>query len=103
MSPGNGSRNRIPKSFKLAGLEITSRVNNEILKDNKIGGALYHRQEIIHVDQGVPIETIEQAYVHEVVHWILFIMNNKLINDEEFVDLFAHLLYQALTTMEKKE
>ena len=71
-----------------------------MLNDSKIGAALYHLQKIAIVDEVVPQETIEQAYIHEVVHWILFLMGSEKAEDEQFVDVFAHLLYQAMKTME---
>ena len=39
-------------------------------------------------------ERQEQVYLHELVHWILYMMQNDLRNDEKFVELFSHFLYQ---------
>lgn len=90
----------IPKSFCLAGLTIT--VKQKPLKnesDRCIGHADYQRQAIELTTGLVPLETLEQTFYHEEVHWILHIMGrDELRDDEKFVDMFAHLLYQAIKT-----
>lgn len=90
----------IPSKFQLAGLEILTKLEKGmILKQGKIGESRYHNQTIaLDVDHS-PRQTIEQAYVHEVVHWILYVMNeHKLREKEKFVDTFAQLLFQGLQT-----
>jgi len=47
-----------------------------------------------------PQSWIEQAFLHELVHDILYHMESEKNDDEKFVNLFASLLHQALTTME---
>lgn len=45
--------------------------------------------------------SIEHTFCHELVHQILYLTeHNKLNKNEAFVDCFAGLLHQALTTME---
>jgi predicted SprT family Zn-dependent metalloprotease len=54
--------------------------------------------EIGHSQAGV-----EQTFCHELTHSILYAMGElKLYANEKFVDLFGHLLHQALTTQEFK-
>jgi hypothetical protein len=43
-------------------------------------------------------EMQEQWFFHELIHHILHQMNHKLRSDEAFVNLFASLLHQALST-----
>lgn len=91
---------RYPTEFQLAALKIRTVIDDKIIQENRVGAALYHRQEIKCASTGAPYTTLEQAYVHELVHWILFVMGRcELRDDEQFVDGFAQLLYQAATTM----
>ncbi len=90
----------IPKEVTLAGIPIKTIFDNTLIKEhNIIGKADYEHQEIVIDTSVAPRETTEQAYLHELVHYILYIMGkHDLRNDEAFVDLFAHLLYQAKET-----
>lgn len=93
----------IPSHVVLAGIPIDIVLVQDFMKNNKaIGQSFYLRQQIvIDPDAGGP-DIVKQALLHEVVHWILFIMNEyELRNNEKFVDTFAHLLYQALDSMER--
>lgn len=43
--------------------------------------------------------SIEHTYIHELVHWLFYLSGKKDLNDDEvFVDVFAGLLHQVLTT-----
>lgn len=91
---------RIPITFQIAGLTFTVALDDKLAEATKqLGIVDYHQQKIVIDPSHAPKETTEQAYFHELVHTILFIMNeDELQNNERFVDLFAHLLYQALST-----
>jgi hypothetical protein len=52
---------------------------------------------LIQVRKGTKSVT-EQTFLHELVHAVLFCMNNSLYENEEFVDTFAGLAHQALTS-----
>jgi len=87
----------ISKTFNLAGLTITTEIDNTLCKSRNIAAeAQYPGQKIVldttlHAPQG-----IEQNWIHEKVHFILYVMNrHDLRQDEAFVDVFAHLLYQS--------
>ena len=44
-------------------------------------------------------ETMEQAFWHELIHFITFMMSeDELRNNEKFVDIAAHFLHQAVKT-----
>ena len=59
----------------------------------------YNEQEISIDKQHARKEFTEQTMCHEVTHWILYMMNeDALRNNEKFVDLFGHFLYQYLKT-----
>lgn len=88
---------RIPKKFKICGIEVQVIAKPGMLEDKKVIGLAVYKEQAIYIDtECAPEETVEQAIVHEIVHWILFIMNNELVNDEKFVDMFAHLAYQIM-------
>jgi hypothetical protein len=76
-----------------------------IHNDNLVGCAVYRDNKII-LQQGTPAVPViksqfEQTFLHELVHFILDAMGkSELRANEEFVDLFAGLLHQALTTGE---
>lgn len=93
----------VPKSFWLGGLKINVQLDDTFVEQhNCIGQAGYHRQEIRLDPAAAPMQTTEQAYLHELVHWIFYMMNeHELRNNERLVDLFAHFLYQALITAER--
>jgi S-ribosylhomocysteine lyase LuxS involved in autoinducer biosynthesis len=43
-------------------------------------------------------DLMEHVYLHELTHVVLGSMNHALQTNEKFVDVFAGLLHQALTT-----
>lgn len=89
----------IPQSFWLGGLKVNVKIDETLKHDRMIGRADYTSQEI-RIDPSVAsLQFVEQSYLHELVHWIFFMMNeHELRDNERVVDLFAHFLYQALTT-----
>lgn len=91
----------IPKKFTLAGIEVTVILDDQLMINEKMyGKSDYQRQEIRIDPTAAPKQTVEQAFIHELVHWVLYIQNrHDLRNDEDFVDAFAHLLYQSLKTI----
>lgn len=92
----------IPRSFQLGGLKIDVVLDNTFIdQHNCVGQAVYIEQKIIIDPSKTPQQTTEQAFVHELVHWIFYMMNeHELRNNERIVDCFAHFLYQALVTKE---
>lgn len=93
---------QIPKTFELAGLKITVEHDNDAIKKHSfIGKSDFSFQKIVMDMTTVPRQTTEQAFLHELVHWILYIQGeHELRMNEKFVDQFAHLLYQALESGE---
>lgn len=90
----------IPHSFTLAGLTIDIVKSDTLIKEKGIIGQANYSEQKIYIDAShSPDDSIEQAFYHELTHFILFVMNeDKLRNNEKFVDVFSHLLYQALKT-----
>lgn len=90
----------IPIKVTLAGIDIHV-VRDKTLVERKkvIGEASYSDQKIFIDLTKAPIQSTEQAYYHELIHWILFILNeHDLRSNEKFVDTFGHLLYQAISS-----
>jgi predicted SprT family Zn-dependent metalloprotease len=98
---------RIPTAFQLYGQTIkVNRVVDLMHRQASVGECRF-RDEVINLQKNTKDNPhteaeMEQAFLHELTHMILHFMANKLVDDEEFVDAFAHLLHQALTTGEYK-
>lgn len=90
----------IPQSFQLGGLTIDVLFQEKIAKNAGMIGVAEYAVQQIRLDPTIATkQTTEQAYFHELTHWILFTMGEaELCNNEKFVDVFAHFLYQALKT-----
>lgn len=94
----------IPQSFDLLGHKITIKsVENLQCDEGKIGS--YHplRHEIClqpsHKGGFISRTEIEQTFFHELVHAILISMGETELNaNEKFVDMFAGLLHQSIST-----
>ncbi len=94
----------IPTSFNILGQVINVVFNSEKMDDKHALGYLESDLNVItltDISNGkqLPMSSIEQTYLHEVVHLILRHMGeDDLYKNEKFVDLFAGLLHQILTT-----
>lgn len=97
---------QIPRRFKLQGHTINVLFDNQLLhKDDNRGAAVYRRAEIhlqpISQDNPIPQSYIEEAFLHELTHFIFHAAGYEEDRvDEAKVWRFSHLLHQALTTME---
>lgn len=105
---------RIPKRFKLLGHTIEVKLDPKLQSDrNWAGAASYEDSEITlqPITESTPRSKTkyEQTFCHELIHHLLWhggaAINHRLDGEyihqkEEFVDLLASLLHQALTTME---
>ena len=100
---------RIPVKITLAGIDIEVVLDPLAVSEaNFIGKADYVKQRIIIDNTRAMKQTTEQSFCHELVHWILHIMGEyALQQNEKFVEIFSQLLYQAISTsvweIEEKE
>ena len=96
------SSSLIPKSFMLGGLKINVQFDTNLSSKKKVIGEAHYAKQMIRLDPSIAlVQSVEQAFLHELTHWIFYVMNEEsLRNNEKIVDLFAHFLYQALTTAE---
>jgi predicted SprT family Zn-dependent metalloprotease len=88
----------IPRKITLAGIEVEIvREPGFMQKAGATGMACYEEQKI-YIDPEVPgLDMLKQTFVHEAVHFILYVMGRQeLRQNEEFVDGFAHLAYQII-------
>ncbi len=96
----------IPKRLKLLGhtIEVTYRYDI-FASDDLVGMAEYRTNtiQILPSSNARPRSQtqMEETFLHELVHFILFYMEEEdLRKNEKFVGLFSNLLHQALTTAE---
>lgn len=90
-------------SVTIAGLKIKVILQKAENASDPIGHADYANQRIILNSGIVTDDMLEQAYLHELTHFILFVMGYPELRDnEKFVDLFAHFLYQAQVSKEDR-
>lgn len=93
---------KTPKRFKLIDKTINVEIDKDFLeKEDKLGYANYQENKIT-LDGSDTWKDQEQLFLHELIHFILYMMGNDLESDEKFVNLFSCLLHQALDTMEYK-
>jgi hypothetical protein len=92
----------IPTTVQLAGLTITTTIDDNLFKERKIlGEARYPQQQILVDGDLLHDQSKQQNYCHELVHWILYVMSeDDLRNNEKFVETFSFFLHQALSTWE---
>ena len=100
---------RIPKSFKLLGhtIIVEEDIGLTTRTDNTGEAHFRHNKIILQPLDGYkdrPISRLEQVFVHELVHFILYFSECEktkgLTHNELVVDRIASLLHQALSTME---
>ena len=100
---------KIPKRFKLLGHTIEVSTSNEQYYEKKTYGSCSFEGKwikLVNPSEHHPITqgSLEQTFLHELVHLCLYhTEQNKLGDNEAFVDLMSALIHQALTTMEYKE
>lgn len=94
----------IPKSFNLGGLTVNVEFDDNLCKNKKmIGEAQYHMLRIVLDTVTTKHQMIEQCFYHKLVHWILYVMNeDELRNNEKFVDVFSQFLYQSVITAKQE-
>jgi len=90
----------IPKSFSVCGHTISVAIipKSRWKHGAKVLGIWLPDRLRIEIRSDQPLTLIAQTFVHEKVHCLLDLMNSKLSHDEVFVDNFATLLHNSLTT-----
>ena len=95
---------KIPQHFSLMGREIEVIWLDDLEdKGEAAGRASWKRGEIELQEPKKDADRayVEQAFLHELVHLILWAMSeDDLSENERFVDLFGGLLHQAMVTGE---
>lgn len=96
----------IPKSFQLCGVTVDVEVvpvekwpdHDPAMKH--CGMYLHERMKVLIRGDLEPLMQ-QQIWCHETVHAILTVMGHAKNDDEAFVDCFASLLHQVLTSIDK--
>ena len=100
---------KIPKRFKLFGQTIEVEMQDFLNDKTDCRGQAKYRENKIYLQiidgkyYSRPTTNMEQTFCHELVHWILSMMHEKIDEDVKFIEIFSGLLHQALTTMEYEE
>lgn len=93
---------RIPSSFKLFG--ITYRVEMVPgpfqVEGDSVNGFVDTDTAVITLRSDLPQDVLMHTFLHELTHCILAAIQHPQWEDEAFVDTFAGLMHQALSTME---
>lgn len=97
---------KIPVKFELGGKTIHVECEDKMVdRDDCVGQASCRRNKIKLQTNNIgitrPQESIEETFFHELVHWVLEMMCEKeLTQNERFVSNFAQYLHQAFKTAE---
>jgi len=88
----------IPMSISLCGLDIEIELREGFTAETgMLGLADYKNLKIIIDPDFCPAQAIRQTFFHECGHYILWMMGEeKLRNNEKFVDMLGHLMYQII-------
>jgi hypothetical protein len=90
----------VPKTFKLAGLTVTVKLDPTFIKLHKKVGEVIYAKQTITLDPTVGEEQLKVNFLHELLHYIFYVQNeHELRNNEKVVDLTAHFLCQVMETM----
>lgn len=99
----------IPKKFQIGGQTYTVTIDEKLCNELTAAGAYKTGsnqiilRRLIDSTTKYPKTQIEQTFLHELVHVILYAMNEmQLFENEKFVDIFATFLHQALSTQKGK-
>lgn len=97
---------RLPRSFELGGLKIKVEIVPNLVHETDCRGKAEYRDNVIRLQcdtTGFPVQKqdVESAFWHELVHWILWTMEeDELRNNEKFVSLFSTFLHQFIKTQD---
>lgn len=89
----------IPKQIKIAGNDYTVLTNaNEYLQSKDCLGECGYIDQFIKVRTNMPQQRIKQAFIHEMVHLMLFEAGfiYTVYDNEKMVRPIANILYQIL-------
>ena len=94
---------KIPKSVIFAGRNVKIEKVSNLNEERRINGQVDFDKLIILLatDKSLPIETTEQSLCHEATHYILDLMGERRLSEnEKFVCTFSELMYQFIKQVE---
>ena len=92
----NTKKLKLPKQVKIAGLTYEIQLKDDIHQKEGLSGDARYTEQVIRIQsRDYHHETVEQTFVHEVVHVLDHIyLNDKLTEDQ--VDALANGIYAFL-------
>lgn len=91
---------KIPEIIELMGMTIqTEYSDNLVAGSSNLGEAQYCLNKIIlaSANNGIPRSIIEQTYIHELLHFILYYLAEDDLNrNEALVSRLSNMLYQVV-------
>jgi hypothetical protein len=100
---------QVPSRFNLLGREITVIYDTERCNARGAFGYADLSYDTIYLAEEldgkpIPTPTLAHTFLHEALHFMLDAMGeNKLGNNEKFVDLLSGLMHQMLTTSQSDD
>lgn len=91
--------NLIPSSFQIFGQTINVIFDDKLLPEDTNGMAILS-ENIIRLGHIENDDLLYQTFLHEVMHFIFYFAGFEPKDEERLVDLFSHMLYQIIITME---
>lgn len=95
---------KIPKTFQLGGHTWQVNATNELVPSSgHLGETVFNQSRIdLHVG-GVPKNTVEQTFCHELFHAIFHVLGeDEAKSNEKLVDNLGTMLHQFLNTQKGK-
>ena len=99
---------KIPEKINIAGREIKIEYTEgkQLTKLNVNGQAEYHEQKIVlnkRDELGTCQESVNVTFIHEIVHWILYVTGTEPPDEETFVSKFSEILYQVIKQLKESD
>lgn len=97
---------KIPKQFNIMAHTITVSLDDDIALDDHRWGEINYNKGTIKLSQELaskkfPKSKVKDTFWHEVIHAILFYMDEAELNsNEDFISRFAYALNQVVESMD---
>jgi len=93
---------KIPKNIKIIGRNIKIEYMNEELDRNGNDGLCVFDEGKIHIKNNYKNnDELYITFLHELLHWILYLIKHNDYNNESFIGAFSEVLYQVIQQIER--
>ncbi len=94
---------KIPKQFEIGGRTVKVKFIKKMADNDSVVGYAKYRQNLIEIQENVegtsmPYDRKIETFYHELVHWILCMMDEDEKNNDKYVSIFSQYLHQILKT-----